>query len=99
MLGTGLPCEPLLPGGLPFLCAPPLLSTGVALGVGLPSLGAGLAAGVGDVGGAAVGVGMGDGVGVGVGIAGQLQETLTEFTGPVKVIVPFAGQAMLEGTV
>ncbi len=62
----------------------------------------GLAEGVGD--GVAVGVGVGvTGVGVrdGVGVGGaeQLQETLTEFIGPVKVIVSFAGQVMLEGIV
>ncbi len=45
------------------------------------------------------GVGVGDGIGVGVGVAVQLQETWTEFTGPVKVIVSFAGQWMLEGIV
>ena len=99
MLGTELPCEPPLPGGLPFLCGPPLLDTGVALGVRLPSVGAGLAAVVGDGRGAALGVGIGDGADIGVGVDAQLQETLTEFTGPLKVIVPFAGQAMLEGTV
>jgi hypothetical protein len=78
------------------------------VGVRLVSAGVGLAEGVGDGVGAVVGVG--DGVeavvGVGVGVTGvgegvtvQLQETLTEFIGPVKVIVSFAGQVMLEGIV
>ncbi len=105
MLGTELPCEPLLLGGLPLSCCPPL-GTGVAVGVRLVSVCVGLAEGVGDGVGAVVGVGVGvtgvgvrDSVGVGVGVAVQLQETLTEFTGPVKVIVSFAGQAMVEGIV
>jgi len=38
-------------------------------------------------------------VGVGGGVAMQLQETLTEFIGPLKVIVSLAGQVMLEGIV
>ena len=64
----------------------------------------GLAEGVGDGVGVVVGVGVGaTGVGVrdgvGVGVAVQLQETLTEFMGPVKVIVSLAGQVMLEGIV
>lgn len=53
-----------------------------------------------------VGVGVGvagegvrDGVGVGVGVARQLQETLTEFIGPLKVMVSLAGQEMLAGSV
>jgi hypothetical protein len=65
-----------------------------------------LAEGVGDGVGAVVGVGVGltgvgvrERVGVGVGVAVQLQETLTEFVGPVKVIVSFAGQGMGEGIV
>ncbi len=108
MLGTELPCEPLLVGGLPLSCCLPPLGTGVGVGVRLVSVCVGLAEGVGDGVGAVVGVGVGVtgvgvrdsvGVGVGVGIAMQLQETLTEFTGPVKVIVSFAGQGMLEGIV
>ncbi len=110
MLGTELPCEPLLPGGLPLSCCPPPLGTGVAVGVRLVPVCVGLAEGVGDGVRAVVGigvgvtvtvtgVGVGDGVGVGVGVAVQLQETLTEFTGPVKVIVSFAGQETLEGIV
>ncbi len=90
MLGTELPCELLLPGGLPLLCCPPPLGTDVVVGVGL-------AEGVGDGGGAVVGVRAR--VGVGGGVAMQLQETLTEFRGPLKVIVSLAGQVMLEGTV
>jgi hypothetical protein len=38
------------------------------------------------------------GDGAGVGVARQPQETRTEFTGPVKVIVSLAGQVMVEGT-
>ena len=62
----------------------------------------GLSKGVGDrvgtvVGVGVTGVGVGDNAGVGVGVTMQLQETLTEFTGPVNVIVSFAGQRMLEG--
>ena len=98
MLGTELPCEPLLEGGLPFLCCPPPLGTDVAAGVRLVPVGVGLAEGVGDGVGAVVGVGVGV-TGVGVGVAMQLQETLTEFRGPVKVIVSFAGQVMVEGIV
>lgn len=107
MLGTELPCEPLLLGGLPLSCCPPPLGTGVAVCVGLAEgAGDGVAAvvGVGDGVAAVVGVGVGvtgEGVGdgVGVGVAVQLQETWTEFAGPVKVIVSFAGQLMLEGIV
>jgi len=72
--------------------------------VRLVSVCVGPAEGVGDGGGAVVGVGVGvtgvgvrDGVGIGVGVAVQLQETLTEFIGPVKVIVSLAGQGMVEG--
>jgi hypothetical protein len=106
MLGTELPCEPLLLGGLPLSCCPPPLGTDVAVGVRMLLVCVGLAEGVGDGVGAVVGagvgvtvtgVGVGDGVGVGVGVAVQLQETLTEFTGPVKVIVSLAGQEMVEG--
>jgi hypothetical protein len=98
MLGTELPCEPLLPGGLPLSCCPPLLGTDVAVGVRLVSVCVGLAEGVGEGVGAVVGVGGGV-TGVGVGVAVQLQETWTEFRGPVKVIVSCAGQEMLEGIV
>ena len=45
---------------------------------------------------------MGVGVSVtggGVGATVQLQETLTELIGPVKVIVSLAGQVILEGIV
>ena len=70
---------------------------GLAEGVGD---GVGAVVGVGDGVGAVVGVGVGVGVtGVGVTVTVQLQETLTEFIGPVKVIVSFAGQVMLEGIV
>ncbi len=110
MLGTELPCELLLVGGLPLFCCPPPLGTDVAVGVRLVSVCVELAEGVGDGVGAVVGVGVGvgvgvtgvgvrDSVGVGVGVAVQLQETLTEFVGPVKVIVSFAGQGMVEGIV
>lgn len=44
-------------------------------------------------------VGVRASVGVGGGVAMQLQETVTEFSGPVKVIVSLAGQVMLEGIV
>jgi len=104
MLGTELPCELLLVGGLPLFCCPPPLGTDVAVGVRLVSVCLELAEGVGDGVGTVVGVGVGvtgvgvrDSVGVGVGV--QLQETLTEFVGPVKVIVSFAGQGMVEGIV
>lgn len=97
MLGTELPCEPLLLGGLPLSCCPPPLGTGVAVCVGLAEgAGDGVAAVVG-VGVGVTGAGVGDGVGVGVAV--QLQETWTEFAGPVKVIVSFAGQGTLEGIV
>ncbi len=99
-LGTELPCEPLLVGGLPLLCGPPPLGTDGAVGVRLLSICVGLAEGVGDGVGAVVGVGVGVGVtGGGVGVTVQLQETLTEFMGPVKVIVSLAGQVMVEGSV
>lgn len=98
MLGTELPCEPLLGGGLLFCCCPPPRGTDVAVGVRLVSVCVGLAESVGDGGGVVVGVGVGV-AGVGVGVAVQLQETLTEFIGPVKVIVSFAGQVMVEGIV
>lgn len=84
---------------------PPLPVTDVAVGVRLVLVCVGLAASVGDGTGAVVGIdvgvvgGVGGGVGEGVGVAAQLQETLTEFIGPVKVIVSLAGQEMLEGTV
>jgi hypothetical protein len=91
MLGTELPCEPLLVGGLPLVGCPPPLGPDVAVGVRLLSVGIGLAEGVGNGGGAVVGVG--------VGVAVQLQETLTEFRGPLKVIVSLAGQGMVEGIV
>jgi hypothetical protein len=68
------------------------------VGVRLVSVCVGLAEGVGDGVGAVVGVGVGV-TGVGVGVAVQLQEALTEFIGPVKVIVSFTGQVMLEGIV
>ncbi len=112
MLGTELPCELLLVGGLPLFCCPTPLGTDVAVGVRRVSVCVELAEGVGDGVGAVVGVGVGmgvgvgvtgvgvrDSVGVGVGVAVQLQETLTEFVGPVKVIVSFAGQGMVEGIV
>ncbi len=109
MLGTELPCELLLLGGLPLSCCPPPLGTGVAVWVVLAEgAGDGVVAvvGVGDgvvavvgVGVGVTAVGVGDGVGVGVGVAAQLQETWTEFAGPVKVIVSFAGQGTLEGIV
>jgi hypothetical protein len=106
MLGTELPCELLLVGGLPLFCCPPPLGTDVAVGVRLVSVCFELAEGVGDGVGAVVGVSVGltgvgvrERVGVGVGVAVQLQETLTEFVGPVKVIVSFAGQGMGEGIV
>ncbi len=67
------------------------------MGVSLLSIGGGLAAGVGD--GRGAGVGVRAGVGVGVGVAMQLQETLTELRGPLKVIVSLAGQVMVEGIV
>jgi hypothetical protein len=98
MLGTELPCEPLLPGGLPLVSCPPPLGPDVAVGVRLLSVGVGLAKGVGEGVGAVVGVGVGV-TGVGVGVTVQLQETLTEFRGPLKVIVSVAGQVMLEGIV
>ena len=76
------------------------------MGVRLLLVGVELAESVGDGVGAVVGVGTGvtgggvrDGVGVGVGVTVQLQETLTEFTGPLKVMVSLAGQGMLEGIV
>ena len=101
MLGTELPCEPLLRGGLPLVSCPPPLGTDVAVGVRSVSVGVGLAEGVGDGGGAVVvgiGVGVtGVGVAVGVAVAVQLQETSTEFIGPAKVIVSLPGQAMWEG--
>jgi len=104
MLGTELPCGPLLEGGLLLFCCPPPLGTGVAVGVRLVPVCVELAMGAGDGRGAVLGVGVGvtgvgvrDGVGVGVGVAVQLQETLTEFIGPVKVIVSFAGQGVVEG--
>ena len=105
MLGTELPCELLPGGGLPVFGCPPL-GTDVAVGVRRVSVCLELAEGVGDGVGAVVGVGAcvgvgvtGVGVGVGVGVAVQLQETLTEFVGPVKVIVSFAGQGTVEGIV
>ena len=76
----------------------------MAVGVRLVPVCVELAMGAGDGRGAVLGVGVGvtgvgvrDGVGVGVGVAVQLQETLTEFIGPVKVIVSFAGQGVVEG--
>jgi len=98
MLGTELPCESLLPGGLPFVSCPPLVSTDVAVGMRLVSVCVGLAEAVGDGVGAVVGVGGGV-TGVGVGVAVQLQETWTEFRGPEKVIVSCAGQEMVGGIV
>ena len=98
MLGTELPCESLLPGGLPFVSCPPLVGTDVAVGMRLVSVCVGLAEGVGDGVGAVVGVGVGV-TGVGGGVAVQLQETWTEFRGPAKVIVSCAGQEMLGGIV
>ena len=114
MLGTELLCEPLLLGGLPLSCCPLPLGTGVEVGVRLLPICVGLAEGAGDGVAAVVGVGdgvvavVGDGVGVtgvgvgdgvGVGVAVHFQETWTEFAGPVKVIVSFAGQGTLEGIV
>ena len=108
MLGIELPCESLLVGGLPLSCSPPPFGTGVAVGVRLVPVCVGPAEGVGNgveavvgagVGLTGVGVRDGVGVGVGVGVAMQLQETLTEFTGPVKVIVSCSRQEMVEGIV
>lgn len=106
MLGTELLCESLLLGGLPLFCCPPTLGTGVAVAVdvGLVLVCVGLLERVGDGVGAVVGAGVGVtavavGDGVGVGDAVQLHETWTEFIGPVKVIVSFAGQEMGEGIV
>lgn len=96
-LGTELPCGSLLPGGLLLECCSPPLGTDVVVGVRLLSVGVGLAEGVGD--GAEAGVGVRARVGVGGGVAMQLQETLTEFSGPLKVIVSVAGQVMVEGIV
>jgi hypothetical protein len=98
MLETELPCELPLRGGLPFFCCPPPFGTDVAVGVGPVSVCVGPAEGDGEGVGAVVDVGVGV-RGVGVGVAWQLQETLTEFIGPVKVIESFAGQVMLEGIV
>ena len=82
------------------MCCPPPPGTDVVVGVRLLSFGVGLAEGAGDEVGVVVGVGAGvTGAGVGVGVAMQLQETLTEFIGPLKVIVSLAGQVMLEGIV
>jgi hypothetical protein len=67
------------------------------VGVRLLSVGVGLAEGVSD--GAGAGVGVRARVGVGGGVAMHLQETLTEFFGPLKVIVSVAGQVMWEGIV
>jgi hypothetical protein len=78
-------------------CCPPPFGTAAVVGVRLLSVDVGLAAGVGD--GAGAGVGVSAGVGVGAGVAVQLQETLTEFKGPLKVIVSLAGQVMVEGIV
>lgn len=79
---------------------PPPSGPDVAVGVRLLLVGVGLAEGVGDEGGVVVGVGVGvTGGGVGVGVAVQLQETWTEFRGPLKVIVSVAGQVMLAGSV
>ena len=102
MLGTELPCVSLLVGGLPLFCCPPPLDTDEAVGVRLVAVCVGMTEGVGDGVGVVVGVGVGVDVGVGVtgvGVTLQLQETSTEFIGPVKVIVSFAGQVMLEGIV
>jgi hypothetical protein len=78
-------------------CCPPPFGADVVVGVRLLSFGVGLAEGIGD--GAGAGVGVSARVGVGVGVAMQLQETLTEFLGPLKVIVSLAGQVMVEGIV
>jgi hypothetical protein len=94
-LGTELPCEPLLPGGLLVECCSPPLGTDVVVGVRLLSVGVGLAEGVGD----GAGVGVRARVGVGGGVAMHLQETVTEFFGPLKVIVSVTGQVMWEGIV
>jgi hypothetical protein len=101
MLGTELPCEPLLVGGLPLFGGPPPFWIGGAVGVRLLLVCVGLAEDLGAGVEAVVGVGAGVGavLGVGVGVTVQLQETLTEFMGPVKVIVSFAGQVMVEGIV
>ena len=89
-------------------CPPLPVTDDVAVDVRLVLVCVGLAASVGDGTGAVVGIdvgvvggvgdGVGESVGVGVGVAAQLQEALTEFIGPVKVIVSLAGQEMLEGT-
>ena len=73
------------------------VSDGVGAVVGF-DVGAGVAGG-GVRGGVAVVVGVRDGVSVGVGVARHLQETLTEFVGPLKVIVSLAGHVTVEGTV
>ena len=104
MLGTELPCGPPLAGGAPVLCCPPLAGADVAVGAGPLPVCVGPAGGVGEGGKPAVGVGVRgagvrEGVGVGEDCARQLQETATEFAGPVKVIVPLAGQVMVGGTV
>src|SRR5215471_1151845 len=105
MLGTELPCE-LLPGGLLLSCCPPPLDTDVGVGVRPAPVCVGLAEGARDgveavvgVGVGVTGVAVGDGVGVGVGLAVQLQETLTVFIGPVKVILSLTGQGMVGGIV
>src|SRR5260370_25434552 len=99
MLGTELPCELLLVGGLPLFCCPPPLGTDVAVGVRLGSVCIELAEGVGGGGGAVVGVGVGvTGVGVresvGGGVAGavQLQTSLSQSFGPLTVYVSFSGR-------
>lgn len=98
MLGMGLPCGPLLVGGVPLFCWPPPLGTGVAVGVRLVVVCVGIAKGV--AGGVGVGAIVGVGVNVtGVGVTMQLQEIVTEFIGPVMVIVSLAGQVMLAGIV
>lgn len=58
-----------------------------------------MAVGVGDGVGETVGVGVRVTTGVCVEVTVQFQAMSTEFLGPVKVIVSFAGQVMLEGIV
>ena len=58
----------------------------------------GIAEGVGDGVGTVVSVDVGV-AGVSVGVTLQLQEIVTEFIGPVKMMVSSAGQVMLEGIV
>lgn len=98
ILGTELPCESLLIGGLPLFCCPLPIGTDVTVGVRLAMVCVGIAEGVGDGVGTVVSVDVGV-AGVSVGVTLQLQEIVTEFIGPVKMMVSSAGQVMLEGIV